>query len=245
MAESVGVELRILGIEAHNSLGTGEKLHAPLRRTYRKKTFEFPQIDSNIALKLSIKAMNDTNGDKGLVPSLVVFGIILRSPIISSDIPAQKERMLALSKAQMEINAVVAERRILAALTRIIRTAIDFVFEIGQEVLVYERRRKEWHGPGTIPGIRNKIGDVKSNDGQWHKTINMQHVMPYVRESSEPTDMRSRDESLTAMLELFSSVNRPKPSIFDVELTEVIKTGDPRSNDERFSAAKNVAERFD
>ena len=182
--------------------------------------------------------MVDTNGDNGLVPSLVVFGIILRFPIISSDIPAQKEWTLALSKAQMEMNAVVAERRILAALTRSIPTATDFVFELGQEVLVYQERSKEWIGPATITGIRDKIVDVKSNDGQWHKTMNMQQVKPYVQESSEPTEMLSRDEFLTAILEPFKSVNRPKPSIFDVELTEVIKPGYLRSNDERFRAAK-------
>ena len=49
--------------------------------------------------------------------------------------------------------------------------------------------------------------------------------------------MLLRDEFLIAMLEPFNSVNRPKPSIFDVELTEVIKSGDHRSNDERFRAA--------
>ena len=76
MVESIGIELRISGVEAHNSLGIGERLHEPLRRIYRKIIFDFPQIDRNIALKLSIKAMNDTHGDNGLVPSLVVFGII-------------------------------------------------------------------------------------------------------------------------------------------------------------------------
>ena len=182
--------------------------------------------------------MIDTNGDNGLVPTLVVFEIIPRFLIISSDIPAQKERMLALSKAQLGRNAVVAERCILAALTKSIPTATDYVFELGQEVLVYQERCKEWIGSAPITGIRDKIVDAKSNDGQWHKTMNMQQVKPYVRESSEPTDMISPDELLTTMLEPFKSENRPKPSIFDVELTEVIKTGDPRSKDERFRAAK-------
>ena len=238
MAESVGIELRFSGFEAHNSLGIGERLHAPLRRIYRKIIFEFPQIDRIIALKLSTKAMNDTNGDNGLVPSLVVFGIIPQLPINSSEIPAQKERMVALSKAQMEMNAVIAERRILAALARSIPTATDFVFEIGQEVLVYQERSKEWIGPATITGVRDKIVHVKSNEGQWHKTMNMQQVKRFVRESSQPTDMLSRDEFLTTMLEPFKSVNRPKPSCFDVDLTQVIQPGDPRSNDERFRAAR-------
>ena len=36
MAESGGIELRISGVESHNSLGIGERLHAPLRRIFRK-----------------------------------------------------------------------------------------------------------------------------------------------------------------------------------------------------------------
>ena len=68
--------------------------------------------------------------------------------------------------------------------------------------------------------------------------MNMQEVKPYVRESSEPTDVLSRDEFLATMLELFKSVYRPKPSIPDVELTAVIKPGGPRSNNEIFRAAK-------
>ena len=151
MAESVGIELQTSEVEAHNSLGIGERLHEPLRRIYRKIIFEFLQIDRNIALKLSIKAMNDTNGDNGLVPSLVVFGIIPRFPITISDILAQKERMLALAKAQMERNAVVAERRILAALTRSIPTKTDFVAEIVQEVLVYQEEVK--NGLDLLPSL--------------------------------------------------------------------------------------------
>ena len=85
---------------------------------------------------------------------------------------------------------------------------------------------------------KGKIVDVKINDGQWHKTMNMQQVKPFVRESSEPTDMLSRDVFLTTMLEPFKSVNRPKPSIFDIKLTEVIRPGDSRSTDVRFRAAK-------
>ena len=108
----------------------------------------------------------------------------------------------------------------------------------GQEVLLHQERSKEWIGLATIKGVRDKILDVKSNDGQWHNTMNMKQVKPYVRESPEPTDMLSRDEFLTAILEPFKSVNRPKSSIFDVKVTEVIKPGDPKSSDERFIAAK-------
>ena len=103
-----GIEIRISGVEAHHSLGIGGRLHAPLRRIYRKIKTDFPQISPGILLKLAVKAMNDTSGENGLVPSLFVFAIIPRFPIISSHIPTHHERMKALSEAQMEMNAVIS-----------------------------------------------------------------------------------------------------------------------------------------
>jgi len=123
--DTSGIQLRISGIEAHNSLGVGERLHAPLRRIYKKVSTEYPQVAPDIRLKLATKAMNDTMGEDGLVPSLLVFGIIPRFPIISTNLPTQQERMDALATAQKEMNAIVSERRITAALTRNIPSAAD------------------------------------------------------------------------------------------------------------------------
>lgn len=81
---------------------------------YSKIKLNFPQIEAIRALNLAVKAKNDKNGDNRSVPSLTVLLIIPRFPIISSNIPTQKERMLVLSEAQMEMNAIVAERIILA-----------------------------------------------------------------------------------------------------------------------------------
>ena len=90
--------------------------------------------------------MNDTMGESGLVPSLLVFGTIPRFPIISSDLPSQKERIEALIKAHMETNSIVAERRFLAALTRNIPPAGKYTYTLGEEVLVYSESKKEWFG---------------------------------------------------------------------------------------------------
>ena len=68
----------------------------------------------------------------------------------------------------------------------------------------------------------------------------MHHIDPYVREVSQLPDMISREKILTTILEPLKSVNRLKLSIFDVQLSEVIKRGDLRSNDERFRAAKQM-----
>ena len=62
--------------------------------------------------------MNDTIGENGLVLSRLVIGITPRFPIISSDLPTQKERMDILRSAQTEMNGIIAERRILRSESR-------------------------------------------------------------------------------------------------------------------------------
>lgn len=64
----------------------------------------------NTLFNIVVKAMF------GLVPSKVVFGIIPRLTIIPSDLSNQKERMEIIPKAQMEMNANIAERKISSAL---------------------------------------------------------------------------------------------------------------------------------
>ena len=127
LTDMSGTELRISGVEAHNSLGIGERLHAPLRRIFRKIKNDFPKISPDILLKLAVKAMNDTNSENGLVPSLLVFGIIPRFPIISTHLPTHRERMKALSEAQLEMNSIISERRIAKILHRNIPQATDRV----------------------------------------------------------------------------------------------------------------------
>ena len=101
ITSQAGIQIRISGVKSHSSLGIGERLHGTLRRIYKKVRADFPDASPFILLKIAVKAMNDTIGENGLVPSLLVFGIVSRSPIISTEIPSQRERMKILSTAQI------------------------------------------------------------------------------------------------------------------------------------------------
>lgn len=65
------------GIESHNSLGLGERYHQPLRNTYSKLCIAYLDRDSQLLLSMSVKAINDTLGPHGPVPSALVFRGIL------------------------------------------------------------------------------------------------------------------------------------------------------------------------
>jgi hypothetical protein len=113
ITESRGITLRISGVEAHNSLGIEERYHGQLRRVYKKFEHEFPHVGPALLLRIAVKAINDTMGTNGIVPSLLVFGVVPRFPPMSIDLPKQRDRMATLAAAQMEMSATVSETELL------------------------------------------------------------------------------------------------------------------------------------
>jgi transposase InsO family protein len=100
--ESRGITLRISRVEAHNSLGIGERYHGPRRRVYQKVEHEFPHFAPALLLQIAVKAINNTMGTNGLVPSLHVFGVVPKFPPTSTNLSKQRDRMTALAAAQNE-----------------------------------------------------------------------------------------------------------------------------------------------
>jgi predicted ATP-grasp superfamily ATP-dependent carboligase len=50
-----------------------ERYYSPLRRIYYIITTELPDISKDIALQMAFKAINDSAGPNGLIPTLLVF----------------------------------------------------------------------------------------------------------------------------------------------------------------------------
>ena len=150
MTSLVGIQLKISGVESHHSLGIGEKYHSPLRRIFLKVETSYPHLPKRVILKLSVKAMNDTMGPNGLVPSLLVFGMLARFPIVNSSLPDQRDRMKAMQLARLEMETFVAEERITTAMKRNIPAAASYDFTPVQKVLIYRelgKNQSNWTGP--------------------------------------------------------------------------------------------------
>jgi hypothetical protein len=60
-------------VEAHNSVGIVERYHGPVRRAYQIITVEILDINKDIALQIAYKAINDSIGPDGLIPTLLVY----------------------------------------------------------------------------------------------------------------------------------------------------------------------------
>lgn len=178
-----GVQLRLSGVKAHSSLGIGELLHDPFHRIYRKIRHCHANVPPRMVLKVAIKAMNDTIGENGIVPSRLVFGILPIFPIISTKLPTQRERMAALPTAQAEMHAIIAERRITSALTPDIPPAVDRHYRLGEEVLVFSEKEKAWLGQFIVLHCTGRMVTVKTTSGDQRQTFNSFHVKPYYKDN--------------------------------------------------------------
>jgi len=73
-ARSMGSVTKCVLVEAHHLIGLVERYYTPLRRAFEIITEELPQLNKHFALQMATKAVNDTAGFDGHVPTLLVFG---------------------------------------------------------------------------------------------------------------------------------------------------------------------------
>lgn len=76
-------------------------------------------------------------GEKVFVPSRLVFEIILRFSILNIDFLQRKGEVDALHSTQAKTNSTIAEKSVHEAPTRHILLAVDRIYILGEEVLVY------------------------------------------------------------------------------------------------------------
>jgi hypothetical protein len=84
-----------------------------------------------------VKALNDTAGPDGLVPSLLVFGFFPRTPDAPKEFPAQRARFQAMKTARAEYERLISIERIQRGLRKQINPAADRVYNPGDHVHVY------------------------------------------------------------------------------------------------------------
>ena len=237
------VEVERTGVEAHSSLGIGERYHQPLRHIYRKIMAETPKADPSLALAAAVKSMNDTPGPEGLVPSALVFGEFSKV-YTRSETPAQRptleDRAAIALCVRKEMERIMAEMRIRRALKHKIPAAADTSYQPGDKVLVWsekivESRIVEWLGPFEVLASDEEkklvyVKDVKTGAA---RPFNVSQVKRYLT-----PDMVAH----CIMSELGEKLHRFGTSGKDwqVYLTEKLNPNDPRSDSLEMEEAKKA-----
>ena len=68
------IKVKEVPVKAYNSVRKVERYHAPLRRAYKIISSELEDASKELTLQMAVKAVNDSAGPDGLVPTLLVFG---------------------------------------------------------------------------------------------------------------------------------------------------------------------------
>jgi len=226
LASSAGIELLLSGIESHNALGTGERYHAFLRSIYRRVRMEHPTVPADGALSLAVSALNQTAGPRGLVPVLLVFGVLPRTPITPLPLPVQRERMAAAVTARKEMRAHVSKARVTMALKSPVPAAAGRAVAPGEKVLVYrEPPVDEWVGPYAVVMQQDKTVWL-AIDGHL-KQFAVDKIKPFVEPTPKPV-VQGESDGVTAGPHATSPIPPTPPTESTVpSTTEVPKVPTP------------------
>jgi hypothetical protein len=180
-AKIMGVTCKQVPTEAHWSVSKTERYYAPLRRAWEILHTELSDAMSDEAiLQMAVKAVNDTAGPDGLVPTLLVFGAYPRMTAESPPSPSIVRRSEAIQKAMKALRKLTAERQVADALnTRNGPATADMLaLPLQSEVLVW-RESDGWNGPYKVASIdgHNVTVDMVNGPATFRSTV----VKPYYR----------------------------------------------------------------
>ena len=161
------------------------------------------------ALMLAIKAMNDSAGPQGLVPTLSIFGVMPRIPVVPSELPEQISRMPAMHSARKEMAAVIAKDRLSTAIRANVPAAAMKNTKIVSDVFVYrENPEDKWIGPFKVLDNDDKVLriDVKGSPMQ----VSLDKVKLYLQ---QPTDTSLESTERASQLGIGSSDAQKDPQV--------------------------------
>lgn len=96
LGQQKGIRLQFSGVESHNSIDSKEGYHQTLCRLFSVVRQAHLQLHPEVAQRMALNGINDAMGPRGLVPNLLVFGVLPTVPITATDRPSQKEVLQAL-----------------------------------------------------------------------------------------------------------------------------------------------------
>jgi hypothetical protein len=142
-------------VEAYWAVGKIERAYGLLCCTFNILRAELnSSTDNEDILQMAVKALNDTAGPNGLVPTLLVFGTYPRINADSPPSPDIVQRAEAVRKAMKMLRAERAKENVNCAInTRNGPCTSDVLgLLLGSEIMVW-REKGGWTGPYKLKGV--------------------------------------------------------------------------------------------
>lgn len=186
-AKIIGVACKQVPTEAHWSIGKVERYHGPLRRAFEILHAELAGTFSNEAiLQIAVKAVNDTAGPDGLVPTLLVFGAFPRINYDSPPSPSTLRRAEAISKAMKALKRYTAERQVNEAIATRNgpETNEQLALPLQSDMRVW-REKEGWQGPYKLIAVDSHdfTLDLPNGPVKFRSTL----VRPYYHDDTTAT----------------------------------------------------------
>ena len=165
-ATAMAISTKAVPVEAHWSVGLIERAHSALQRAYQIITDECKDIQKELALQMAVKAVNNTAGPDGLVPTLLVYGAYPRMSNLDPPAPSIMEQAAAIRKAMAEIVKLQAKQTVNNALHHRNGPNTTSVHDLplNSEVLVW-RESGNWNGPYRLLAVENETCCVQLPSG--------------------------------------------------------------------------------
>ena len=215
-AKVLAIEVHEVPVESHNAVGKVERYHGPLRRAYQIIKAELAgTVPDEQMLQMAVKAINDTAGPNGIVPTLLVFGTYPRMTDTSQPAPSTAVRANALYKAMTEVRQLKAARQVQDALS--MRNGPNTLMTLNllppAAVRVY-REKEGWTGPHVMTARDEETCTVEING----KSTNFRTtvVKPYYNDEGPAKDDAGPPVTLTGMNDIPTAPEIPNPILPDI-----------------------------
>ena len=116
-------------------------------------------ISKKTAFQMPVKAVNNTAGPDGLIPTLLVFGAYPRMHSMDPPAPTIIQRAVAIEKAIEQVRKIRAENQVINALNTRNKPLVALVHDLllNSDVPVWRKgntgRTGKWTGPFKLLGI--------------------------------------------------------------------------------------------
>jgi hypothetical protein len=114
LANLIAIKIKKVLIKAYNSVSQVKQYYTPLRRVYEiiQDKLKDKQINKEIMLQMTVKAINDSAGPDGIVLTLLVFSAYSRLTKIDPPFSLVIKRAEAICAVSKEVHCLYTKRQV-------------------------------------------------------------------------------------------------------------------------------------
>lgn len=149
------IRIKPSGIESRNAIESSERYHSVFREIYNRISHSHKIIAHDQIMQIAVHTVDDTAFPDGLVPKIIVFGVLPKLLIKIQDLPDQHMQFDALMTARNEMTRLVAIVCVQRALKCHAPNTFDYDIRTNEDVFVYRENRST--GKDLIKVLRFKM----------------------------------------------------------------------------------------